>query len=476
MKKKTISWIKYLLLAFPMAMGILGYSILEGIPLLQSIYISTDLYGFGADDIPPNIVIEIARWLGPVATASTFVIIIKFLRRSFLNRVAYLKGSSTAVYGPDAEKENILSQLGANGIEIKDKFVKAHRYILLDSEDKNLEFFSKYRQQIDGRDVYARCSSISAQAVKHHNLHLFCAEETAASVFWKKHCIYSLSKENNHKLKIVFIGFDRLGRELLLSAVQNNIFSPDQQIDYHIFGDAEGFCNIHHQLDKIGDNIIFHYKSWHEQLDFINTADMVIVLQQENQPQLIRDITLSAACKNMFVFSASDYITEIMENDSRITVFDWKKVAASADNILDISLFRKAKQINLRYAHIYGGVEENNKSSESEWQKLDTFTRYSNISAADYNDIMQIILKTENQGTTTDTMSAQWFETLAELEHIRWCRYHYLYNWRYGKPEKGTKDKAKRIHADLVPYTSLSESEKEKDRENLRILFSVNKE
>ena len=70
-------------------------------------------------------------------------------------------------------------------------------------------------------------------------------------------------------------------------------------------------------------------------------------------------------------------------------------------------------------------------------------------------------------------MSSQWFETMSELEHIRWCRYHYLNNWKYGKPEKGTKDKAKRIHADLVPYSSLSESEKDKDRENIRILFSL---
>lgn len=68
-------------------------------------------------------------------------------------------------------------------------------------------------------------------------------------------------------------------------------------------------------------------------------------------------------------------------------------------------------------------------------------------------------------------MSAQWFETLAHLEHIRWCRYHYINNWQHGKPENGRKDKAKRIHADLVPYESLTEAEKDKDRENIRILF-----
>ena len=30
---------------------------------------------------------------------------------------------------------------------------------------------------------------------------------------------------------------------------------------------------------------------------------------------------------------------------------------------------------------------------------------------------------------------------LAELEHIRWCRFHYLNHWKYGK----TKNKKKHI-------------------------------
>lgn len=473
MKDKIYSRAKYLLLALPMALGIVGYGAVEGLPLLQSVYISTALYGFGADELPPNAVIEIARWLGPVATASTLVMIVRFLRQGFMNRVAFLRGNSTAVYGPEGEKAEFLEQLGKDGIDMQNKILDAHRYILLGSEEENLDFFRKNYARIDGRDVFARCSSISAQAVKYHNLHLFCAEETAASVFWKKHCIYSLSKAKDHKLKIVFIGFGRLGKELLLSALQNNIFSADQQIDYHIFGEADGFCNIHHQLGNIEDNIIFQYKHWHEQLGFINTADMVIVLQQENQSQLVRDLTLSCECDNIFVFSHSPYSADLTENIRKITVFDWKETASSLENIVDISLFRKAKQLNMRYAHIYSGIAETAENSELEWQKLDTFTRYSNISAADFNDIQRIILKVENQGNTVDTMSEEWFETLSELEHIRWCRYHYINNWKYGKPEKGTKDKVRRIHADLVPYSSLSEPEKDKDRENIRILFSL---
>ena len=55
-------------------------------------------------------------------------------------------------------------------------------------------------------------------------------------------------------------------------------------------------------------------------------------------------------------------------------------------------------------------------------------------------------------------------ETLAELEHMRWSRYHYIHNWTYGVKT----DSARRIHSCLVPYHQLSEEEKVKDIEAIK--------
>ena len=475
MKNKYSSAAKYILLVSPLVLGIAGYYFIDGRPFLQSLYVSLKLYYFGSEDMPPNTVIEIARWLGPVATASGFVMVLQFLRRGLHNCFAYIKGDSTAVYGSDAAKLPLLEQLGANGIDGHSSFVRAHRYILLNGEEENLAFFDKYRKEIGGKPVYAQCGQTSAQAVSAHNLRLFCSEETAAAVFWKQHCIYALSKQHSHQLKIAFIGFGKLGKEVLLSAVQNNIFSPQQQIDYHIFGEAEGFCNIYHQLKQIDDNIIFHYKQWYEQIDFINSMDMVVVLSQENQPDLVRKLLLSTECEKLYVFYAAQYSENLLENSSRVVNFRWKDVAQKPENIIESSLFEAAKKINLRYASLYGGVEITEANKDAEWQKLDTFTRYSNISAADYHSIQKEIIKQENQGPDLENISSGLLETLAELEHIRWCRYHYLNNWKYGQTPNGTKDRQKRIHPDLVPYSQLSEGEKDKDRENIRILFSLDK-
>lgn len=467
MKKKIPALIKYLWLAVPLVLGFVGYYVVDGQPFLQSVYISTKMYGFGATDLPPNWVIELARWLGPVVTASGVIMAFRYLRRGFLNKAAYLKGKSTAVYGPEEARKVVLKQLGRSGVEGTGRFVKAHRYILLGGEEENLAFFGRNKEKIAGRDVYALCDALSAQSVASHNLHLFCPEEIAASIFWKKHCLYPLVKEKGGRLDVVFIGFGKLGRELLLSALQNNIFFPDQRVVYHVFGEEEGFLKIHHQLGRVGDGIVFHAQPWYEEVGLINRADRVVVLEQEGQAQLLRRLTLAAEAKTIYVFSALDYSMELLADHEKLVAFPWKKEAAALENILETELFQKAKRLNLRYAHIYNGVEETAENARREWQKMDTFTRYSNISAADYNDIQRTM--TETAGVPEGAE----LEKLAELEHIRWMRYHYIHNWKQGKVESGTKDPENRIHADLVPYEELSESEKEKDRENVRILFSL---
>jgi serine phosphatase RsbU (regulator of sigma subunit) len=57
-------------------------------------------------------------------------------------------------------------------------------------------------------------------------------------------------------------------------------------------------------------------------------------------------------------------------------------------------------------------------------------------------------------------------ETMARVEHIRWCWDKILHGWVYGK----VKDDRKRTHSSIIPYEDLSESEKEKDRELVRLI------
>jgi serine phosphatase RsbU (regulator of sigma subunit) len=57
-------------------------------------------------------------------------------------------------------------------------------------------------------------------------------------------------------------------------------------------------------------------------------------------------------------------------------------------------------------------------------------------------------------------------ETMARVEHIRWCWNKILNGWIYGK----VKDERKKTHPSIIPYEELSESEREKDRELVRLI------
>ncbi|WP_295213325.1 RyR domain-containing protein [Ruminococcus sp.] len=109
-------------------------------------------------------------------------------------------------------------------------------------------------------------------------------------------------------------------------------------------------------------------------------------------------------------------------------------------------MIETAKKLNEEYAANYGG--------KGTWEELSGFLKNSNISSADFNEV---IAELSDRSET---------ENLAELEHIRWCRFHYLNYWKQGVPDNGkVKDIKNRIHKNLIPYAELSEDDKNKCRD-----------
>ena len=63
-------------------------------------------------------------------------------------------------------------------------------------------------------------------------------------------------------------------------------------------------------------------------------------------------------------------------------------------------------------------------------------------------------------------LNEQEIDTMARVEHLRWCWDKRMNGWAYGK----ARDDRKKIHPSIIPYEDLSESEKEKDRELVRLI------
>ena len=109
--------------------------------------------------------------------------------------------------------------------------------------------------------------------------------------------------------------------------------------------------------------------------------------------------------------------------------------------------------MNYDYHLQYSGGTANRdtleEDMEAQWKELGGFLRGSNIARADHLWIEKYLQK---KGVSE--------ETLMELEHVRWCRFHFYNRWKQGGEKK---DATKKLHPMLVPFDKLPESEKRKD-------------
>ena len=456
----------------PFVLGIVGFY-MSGYNLKDAAFTSVLLYLFNYGDSAPNILVEIARWLAPLATAGWVLTAFSKINTLLHNIKTNLKNSdSVAVYG-DNDDADYIRELYKKTLIKHDgnQFVKADRYVLYGTDEENLLFYSRHKEELSKYPVCLRTTAFNTQDLIGDRIIAFNPSQIAASLFWKENDFYAISKERNHNFAICIIGFGDLGKELLVQGLQNNIFSPNQKIEYHIFGEDLSFKNIYHQINKIEDTIEFH-SNWADSIELLSNS-IVIVAPQDNQYELVHDVLLATTNKNIFVISQINDSFEFLDEKDRLTVFDLDSKIITEENLFNDNLIHLAKKINLRYASIYNRIEETDENLNLEWKKLNAFTKCSNISAADYHLIRQKMLIEWNV-SSFEQLSNEQLELLSELEHIRWCRYHYLSNWKLGTPENGkNKDFEKRVHTDLVPYNTLSEEDKEKDRENIRILLSL---
>ena len=469
MKKLEKNILKAVLLLLPLVLGTAGL-ISAGESPINALFNGITMYGMNYGDEPANWMVQAARWLAPVATVSGIALMFASVAKMAYAWFSYLRGDSVAVYGNEELADSIRSTCSYPVVTGEEKLLPAHRYVLFWDEEKNLDFFLEHRKELEKRQVYMRCSALRSQVSAGAALHLFSAEETAARLYWKQAEMYALSCKKNHEMIIVFIGFGKLGEELLTWGLQNNIFHPGQRISYHIYGDAEGYLSLHRELAQVSDKVVCHSEPWNRDLVTVQAADRIIVCEQERQTETIQDLLFAIPEKRLDILAEQPEILDLIEEKDRLAVFRWRTEAMKPQNIFDEQTLRRAKAINLRYAHLYRSVEETAENAEKEWNQLDSFTRYSNISAADYHEIRMQMLKLWGGTEINDDQ----LELLSELEHIRWSRFHYLNNWRYEKlPDGVRKDSVRRIHRDLIPYSELDEPAKEKDRENIRVMLKI---
>ena len=140
-----------------------------------------------------------------------------------------------------------------------------------------------------------------------------------------------------------------------------------------------------------------------------------------------------------------------------VELFNLLTLGCEARDVERQELDRNARAVHNQYFEQQKteGKKEGDSLSLYPWENLRGDFRESNRSAADHTAVKMPILQL--------SQSQQTIELLAEAEHRRWMAERIVSGWRHAT----SRNDAKRLHHNFVPYTALSEGDRDKDRENV---------
>lgn len=412
-------------------------------PFLDSVYGAIKLYsGSIESEVEISGLLQLARFMALVASLSILVNVLNRMN-DVINGLKLLNRESTVVYGDSGYVSYVYESLRPNQrIRGGEKFIgNASRYLLMFSDNtENLKFYQNHYEDLKDKKVYIMLDDIARQNIENPLITVFDIEESCARQYWRD---YPVTRNE----RIAIIGFGNVGKNILLYGLLVNLIDPGQHFEYHVYGDGTGFRREHTELDKmLPDEIIFHDDGIYEYATMAEFDRVIVCGEDEHDNIAVASnlFMLAPMNRRLYIYAPNgDIVTSFFGSD-RIICFGTAKETVSADIIFNERTMEAARRQHEYYVNKYGG---------SPWEKLDSFKRYSNVSSSDY---MYVIDRLLGQGVP--------MEKIAELEHVRWCRYHYIYNWKYGPKT----DSAKRIHNCLIPYSKLSEEEKAKDFEAVR--------
>lgn len=283
--------------------------------------------------------------------------------------------------------------------------------------------------------------------------------------------------------RIVLIGFGNYGRSILERAILTNVLSVDQCVRYHIFGDAGEFLALHYRLGEVfslnqesdeRDSLIFHDEFWGERREILETADRVIICDDDVQAGW-------SVYWNLQQYFKLRGRVDLRNNRQApgVSYFGTNEEIYTLRNITRTELNRAAVAINdiFRRSVSYPTLD---------WNELDDFHRQSKIVAADHMNMkVRVLLEDETITELTASAAERAYQKYREassaeavkercrrLDYMRWLRFYIFYNWSYGP----VHDDAKRQHPMLCGYEKLTAEQKRERDAAWELLGQISKE
>ena len=433
----------------PFVIGTIGYGI-AGEKITDALYASFALYFVNPVSDSYNAFIDISRWSAALVTTSAVIYALRRLWTAAALFVSGLVKDSIAVYS-DSDVKIKFERPRKGILYLGNKFnaVPKSQIIIFDSDEHSLQFYEEHKAQLRNRKVYISLKTINPEALKDNpNINFFHVGDAVARTLWKR---IALWKQNSEKIEITILGTEHLGQCILNCGLLINLFSPNQEITYNFIGSSSLYRISHGEINTFNRDSVRYFNADDKSVtDIIRQSDITIVSEKTDVETLQ---AISVICGGKILYYSPDGCIDRYLAFPNVEVFGNDLDTYTDENIRQNKLINSAIDQNHNYlTSRFARADLLDKYSE--WNKLNGFLKWSNISSSDYKDVLIYLGK---NGADV--------EDLSELEHIRWCRFHILNHWKYGVPENGkAKDPQRKIHQCLCSYQELSEAYKDNDR------------
>lgn len=523
MKEKTrrrlLRVLRLAIIASPFVIGGIGFCILYKGSYISGFYDALCLYGLqlNVDKEDVNLLINIARWAAPCMTVAVLFTVLSVLYQNFRDRMRARNKEAVAIHGDSRYIPMVGQKIGKSAIISDGIFsFRAPRQILVfDTDYKMFQFLHQHERELMGdpeKTLYLCTERITRGSYKDQSLQICNMAENCGRAYWKENLL-----EENEKV-IVIIGFGNYGQEILNQGLMINVRDISSDLQYHIFGtqvEREEYQHLHYKLKRFAnvgederciqpgkDSLIFHRENWYENEDLIQQADRIILAYDEEEDNLLvlNELNKYFFMNKIYIKVFNEQIINTLWDTKklRITPFGTDEHMCEPEMILGESTIIHAKMCHATYSRSvpesYGGCPKMEKGQchkslkeciqcqwlNDDWNSNNYFTKYSNVAQADHMKVKeQILMKGREypQGVKKGDYLSQIYQELPEsekmrmreIEHLRWMRYHYMYNWDYAPK----KEKDKHRHNLLVDFDMLPESEKVKDDDTYKTMFEI---
>ena len=289
-------------------------------------------------------------------------------------------------------------------------------------------------------------------------LRLFSPSDAMSRSYWKDHPLKAAES------CLVLIGAGESCGALLERALLTNVFESGRRVEYHVFGCAGSFCDLHPEAVKAlsgegeEDLLRFYDTDWKKERDLLRRADRIILCEEQDG----NNLEICSQLQKWFVTGGEIHV-RLHEKRADVNSFGEREKTLTPEFVLKDEINRWAIRMN--------DIYNENTSDPVAWGDLSAFLRQSNIAAADHLIVKaRYLLRKETLTELTEQDCREAYmrycsiretraDELQEMEHRRWMRFYQMYNWEYDPQRRDDS----RHHPMMRAYEELSEEEKRKD-------------